>query len=112
MNEKHREAESLAARAAIVRGKGRIADALELYGRAADAECEALLSVPSDKSRTLSVLSLSAVSLLYKAERFDEAERRALQLLGSETLEDWAERQLRELLQVISDTKGELGGPK
>ena len=105
LNEKHREAEALAAEAALVRSKGLIDKALELYSRAADAEWAALSAIPSGKSRTRSVLSLSAASLLYKAERLDEAERCAFQLLGSASLEDWADRQLRELLQVISDEK-------
>lgn len=101
----HREAESLASKAALERRSGRIDEALVLYGRAADAECAALEALSSDKSRTHSVLSLSAASLLYKAERFDESERLIFKSLAEATLEEWADKQLRELLQVVSDER-------
>lgn len=105
LNDRHREAETLAAEAERLRTLGQADEALRHCGLAADAEEAALASVPADKLRTRSVLSLSVASLLYKAQRFDEAERRIFFMLGSRTLEQWAEGQLRELLQVVCDER-------
>ncbi|MGD0283427.1 MAG: hypothetical protein ABSB95_13815 [Dissulfurispiraceae bacterium] len=105
LNDKHREAEDLSAAAAIARAQGRREEAVELYSRAAKAEEAALSEVSRDKARTRSILSLSLASFLYKAELLDAAEIKIFQLLGDGSLEEWADRQLRELLQVVSDEK-------
>ncbi len=105
LDKKHREAEALSAAAANAHARGRSKEALELYARAARAEESALSQVPTEKSHTRSILSLSIVSLLYKAQLLDAAETRIFQLLGSGDLEEWTNRQLRELLQVVSDER-------
>lgn len=104
-NNYHREAEHLSAEASKARVDGRSREAIDLYSRAAEAEEAALSAIGEDKTRTRSILSLSVASLLYKAERLEEAELRIFQLLGSRSLEPWADRQLRDLLQVVSDER-------
>lgn len=102
-NNSHREAEALAAEAAGALAEGRSQEGVDLYLRAALLEETALSQVPETKVRTRSILSVSVASLLYKAGLFQKAERRIYQMLGSTSLEEWAERQLRELLQVVLD---------
>lgn len=104
-NDKHREAEALSAAAANARAEEQLEEALKLYARAASAEEAALSEVPEEKVRTRSVLSVSVASLLYKAHMLDEAEVRIFRVLGLGSLEEWADRQLRELLQVVSDER-------
>jgi hypothetical protein len=103
LDEKHRGAEVLSAAAADALAAGRSKEALELYAHAARAEDAALSEVAPNKTRTRSILALSVVSLLYKAQLLAAAEIRAFQLLGAGGLEEWANRKLGELLQVISD---------
>lgn len=105
-NDQHREAERLAVQASKARDEGRTGEALNLYTSAASLEDAALWEVPVDKIRTRSVLSLSVASLLYKAHKLDEAEIRIFRFLSSEPpLEKWADKQLRLLLQVVSDER-------
>ncbi len=102
---KHREAEKLAAQAAAAVSEGNQQKAIDLYARAAELEEQALQSVPEDKPRTLSILSVSLAALLYKAQLFDRAEITIFRLLGSESLQAWANSQLRDLLSVVADER-------
>src|SRR5688572_12991850 len=105
-NDQHREAERLSVQASKARDEGRTGEALDLYTSAAALEDAALWEVPVDKIRTRSVLSLSVASLLYKANKLDEAEIRIFRFLSSEPpIEKWADKQLRLLLQVVSDER-------
>ena len=73
--------------------------------RSALRDTTALASVPSGKTRTRSVLSVSVAFLLYKGAQIDEAERAIFRYLASEDLDTWAESQLRELLHVVADER-------
>lgn len=99
----HRNSEELAAKATAHVAHGEISRAQELYSEAADWEKRALASIAPNQDRTRNVLSVSLVSLLYKAGRLAEAERTIFQLLGTGELKPWADHQLRELLEVVSD---------
>lgn len=101
--ESHRRAEALAADAAEAMEEGLRPLAWELYSEAADLEREAFQETPAEKQRTRSILAVSYVSLLYKARRYGEAELEIFSLLASQVLLPWAQLQLRELLEVVSD---------
>lgn len=105
MNEAHRLAERLAAEAKTAAFGGESALATRLFGEAADAEMNALAEVPLGQQRTRSVLAVSAASLLYKAQRYDEAEIAIFRLLGAQDLNDWATSELRTLLEVVEDER-------
>jgi hypothetical protein len=103
--ESHRQAEALAAEAAAALAHGRKSAASELYSKAATFERAALEETPVDKNRTRSILAVSVVSLLYKARRYEDAELEIFAHLASRRLLPWAELQLRELLEVVTDER-------
>jgi len=105
LSDKHREVEALSVYAAEATSQGRVKEAIEIYGKAAKLEEQALEEIPPDKTRTRSVLSVSVASLLYKAQMLDDAENAIFSSLASRNLEPWAETQLRELLSVVSDER-------
>lgn len=105
MGEKHQSAQSLSTEAAAVLAEGREDDAIELFAKAALLEKEAFGEISSGKKRTRSVLAVSFVSLFYKARQYDNAELEIFRLLGSKELLQWANDQLRELLEVIVDER-------
>ena len=98
----HQTSEAAASEAHAARRRGDEALATSLFADAAKAELLALkhLSV-SEKPRTFGVTAVSAASLLYKAERQQEAEQLAHSMLGQAGLPDFATDQLREILQSI-----------
>jgi hypothetical protein len=105
LNEKHKESVELASAGANALAEGKSKEAFHFYARAAQLEEEALKAIPSDKTRTRSILSVSLAALLYKSQQFEKAEITIFRMLGTETLQEWANRQLRELLQVVSDER-------
>ena len=105
MNEQHTIAQDLSTRAAILIAQGRTEDAQRLFVEAANHEAAALASIPSDRTRSRSVLSVSVASLLYKGVKLDDAERAIFGYLASGDLDAWAETQLRELLHVVADER-------
>ena len=105
MNNEHVTAQEISARAAALIAKGNTSEAKSLYAEAARYEAGALASVPSDKIRTRSVLSISVASLLYKGDLLDEAERAIFRYLAAGDLAPWAEAELRELLPVVTDER-------
>ena len=105
LNDKHHQAEELSAGAAKARIEGRFKEALDLYARAAGLEETALSEIPSDKVQTRSILTVSVASLLYKAQLLERAETAIFRFLGSQSLQSWANKQLRELLQVVTDER-------
>ncbi len=105
MNDQHTTAQELSARAATFLAEGRAQEAQHLFVEAAKHEAAALASVPSDKTRTRSVLSVSVASLLYKGALLDEAERAIFRYLAPGDLDAWADAQLRELLHVATDER-------
>lgn len=105
MHPAHRDAEALATQAAAALAEDRKDEALALYARAASSELEAFSCTPSDRTRTRNILAVSLVSLFYKARLYDDAERQIFGLLASREVAPWAESQLRELLEVVTDER-------
>ena len=101
----HRRAESLAAEAALALTENRKDEAVALYREAAAFEQAAFETTPNEKERTKSILAVSLTSLLYKARQYDEAERTIFRLLALQELTPWANEQLRELLEVVTDER-------
>ena len=99
--EYHTVSERLASEAQSALREGRQQEALDLYARAANAEELAVADLDTAKVRTLGVSSVSAVSLYYKAAKFDRAEEVAARWLGFDALPAFAREQLRNLLQSI-----------
>ncbi|MBI3329556.1 MAG: hypothetical protein HYZ81_22985, partial [Nitrospinae bacterium] len=105
MNDQHTTAQELSARAATFLAERHAQEAQHLFAEAAKHEAAALASVPSDKTRSRSVLSVSVASLLYKGARLDEAEKAIFGFLAPGDLDAWADTQLRELLHVVTDER-------
>ncbi len=79
--------------------------AVEYYRIAADAELLALESLDSRKVRTLGITIVSAASLYYKAQEYNQAKLLAHKWLATGNLPSFAVDQLEELLQVIHYTE-------
>jgi len=77
--------------------------AAELYHLAAEAEVAALNALGSDKTRTIGITAVSAVSLYFKAKEFAAARLVAEKWLSTQKLPPFAIYELKELLQVIHD---------
>jgi hypothetical protein len=75
--------------------------AVEFYRLAADEELEALKTLGHEKTRTLGITAVSAVSLYYKAKEFAIAKRTAHQYLALDFLPPFAIQELEELLQTL-----------
>ena len=99
--ENHAVSERLASEAQAVLREGRQREALDLYARAAEAEELAIADLDAAKVRTLGISSVSAVSLYYKAAKFERAEKVAGHWLVCDALPAFAKEQLRNLLQSI-----------
>jgi hypothetical protein len=97
----HRESEELAATAHEIRRTGDKAGAEVLFEQAARAEIRALTSLGSDKPRTLGITAVSAVALLCKAGKLEEAERLAHRASIMDGMPVSALNELRGLLQAI-----------
>jgi hypothetical protein len=82
----HAHALELLAAASELRSAGDQARALELLAAAAELERAAMDAVPPSRSRTRSILAVSAVSLMYRAGQLHEAETLAFSLLASGSL--------------------------
>ena len=103
MDQQHEISESLASQAQSALNEGRRKEALDLYSRAAHAEENALEDLDKSKSRTLGISAVSAVSLYYKAAKYERAREVALRWLKFDSLPAFAEEQLQCLLQVLSE---------
>jgi hypothetical protein len=101
----HDTAQALASQAAVAARAGERSEALKLYSEAADLERRAFEEIPREKGRTRSILAVSFASMLYKAQRYSEAETALFRLLGESDITDAARVQLRELLEVVWDEK-------
>ncbi len=102
-NRLHQEAQALSAEAALLLSQGDLLAARALFSRAADQELAALASLPEGRTRTRGIVAVSAASLLYKARRLQEAERTCFRFLGQENLPPFAEIQIREVIDAVSD---------
>lgn len=99
----HRRAEELSSQASAAASEGLDAEASELYRQAADYEERALRQVSADQTRTRAVLSVSYVSMLYKAGLLDLAGRTCHRMLAEPDGSPWLVGELRALLDVIED---------
>jgi hypothetical protein len=97
----HTQSERLAAEAELAVRQGAVAQAVDLYRLAAEAEARALVTLDPTKTRTLGITAVSAVALWYKAHDYPQAERLAHTWLASDMFPPFAIEQLRELLQMI-----------
>lgn len=97
----HRESEHLAYEAEIAAHRGNIAQAREIYLKAAQSEEKALAELESDKPRTYGITAVSAASLYFKAAEWQTARNLAHLYLGSGRLPKFAYFQLEELLDTI-----------
>jgi hypothetical protein len=80
---------------------GDFANARILYGQAGEAEEEALRQLDSSKVRTLGVSAVSNVALYFKAGRLEEAEYASYRFLSMGLVPEFAQEQLRGLLQSV-----------
>jgi hypothetical protein len=102
----HSSSERLAIEAAAARQAGNYQRAEELYRQASAEETQAFTALSADKQRTRGVTAVSAVALSYQGRQYATAERLAYQYLGQGQLPSFAERQLREFLQIIWGARG------
>ncbi len=102
--EDHLQSERMASEAEALLRAGATDAARDLYFQAARQEVDALNIVPPGQPRTQGILSVSAVSLFFKADALEEAEAHAYSLLNRQ-LPAFARDQLRELLQVVWEEK-------
>ena len=105
MNEHHRASETLAAEASALLVAGNRPESIEKYRQAGELEVQAFQETSPKSQRTRSVLAVSLVSLFYKAGEYDRAEHEIFALLASRELNCWAQKQLRELLEVVADER-------
>jgi hypothetical protein len=99
--EHHSQSAELASQAQVLKWQGELDAAKQYYAMAAKAESEALNAIAPEKSRTLGITAVSAVSLWYKAEAFLPAKQLAYQCLANQTLPEFAVIQLEEILKEI-----------
>ena len=97
----HKESEQLAYEAEIAAHRGNIAQAREIYLKAAQAEEKALDELESDKPRTYGITAVSAASLYFMAAEWQVARNLAYRYLGSGRLPKFAYFQMEELLDTI-----------
>lgn len=97
----HSRSEQLAARAELEMARGFVTDARKLYFEAAVAEEEALRFLDASKPQTFGITAVSAGSLYSKANEYQRSEAVAFSALASSYLPEFAQIQLRTLLQEI-----------
>lgn len=105
--ELHQESERLAGQAQVC-SKSDPERAVELYGKAAEAEERALGAIAPGKPRTLGVTAVSAAALWYKAGELARARRVAEEFLSHPDLPRFAFSELREILADI-ESESSLG---
>ena len=101
-NQHHSRSESLAAEAEMARRAGDTDRARDLYLQAAAEESAAYGHLSTEKIRSRGITAVSAVSLFFKGQDYEAAERLARDYLG-ERLPAFAESQLGDLLGRISE---------
>jgi hypothetical protein len=99
--EHHRQSESFANQAEVLKRQGETEAALRHYGMAADAEVLALDALELDEQRTIGITAVSAAALLFKAQQFAQAKLLAYRWLASQRLPGFAVVQLEDILREI-----------
>lgn len=100
-NTNHSISEKFAEEAQTATRAGDLHRADTLYRDAAQKESEALGALSAGKLRTRGITAVSAVSLWYKGRDYTSAERFAYRCLADEALPAFAQKQIRNLLQMI-----------
>jgi superfamily II DNA or RNA helicase len=101
-NQHHSRSERLAAEAESATRAGDADRAKELYRQAAAEESAAFGYLSTEKIRSRGITAVSAVSLFYKGQDYEAAERLARDYLG-QRLPAFAESQMSDLLGRISE---------
>lgn len=99
--EHHKKSEKFAAEAEIAVRQGQSERSTELYRLAADAETIAVENLTPEKTRTLGISVVSAVSLWYKAQDYLKAQQLAYRWLSASELPTFAVEELQLLLQTM-----------
>lgn len=97
----HSASEKLVAEAELAFRSDSRERAQQLYDLASSEEIKALDALPLNKARTRGITAVNAVALSYKAKKYASAERLAHRYLSESGLPQFAEVQLRNLLQAI-----------
>jgi hypothetical protein len=100
-NEHHSASERLAIDAELACREGDLLRAQRLYGQAAQEEAAAFDALAEDKPRTRGITAVSAVALSYKSSDYASAQQMAYRFLASKGLPQFADLQLRDLLQML-----------
>lgn len=101
--EHHKESEQQAGNAEYHARMGENSNAMSSYRLAADAEERALDDLDKSKRRTYGITAVSAVALRFKARDYPAAQNLAHAHLGTGELPEFAQVQLRELLETMWD---------
>ncbi len=99
--EHHARSEAYAGQAEQLDKQHQINRAIQFYRLAAEAEINALETLDPSKTRTLGITAVSAASLYYKAQDFEQAKHVARKWLASQSLPPFAVDQLNDLWQMI-----------
>ena len=99
INPEHEQAQKLSSQAALLLQRANMAEARRLFSRAARMEKQALGKIPSEKTRTRGILSVSFAALLIKAEDYRGARKELPELLREATLPPSSRRQIEDLLE-------------
>ncbi len=107
LNKNHINAQKLASQASMLLSSGNKKEARKLYAEASVFERKAFYEIPESKVRTRGILAISFVSMLYKAERYDEAEHEISTLLSQNyLLPNTAQKQLHEIFEAVRNKQG------
>lgn len=99
----HERAQKLSSDAQLKHAAGQRAASRALFAQAADLEVEAFSVVERTRVRTRSITAVSAAALLFKAKRLNDAERFLFKALADDDILSPQRKQLRELLESVSD---------
>lgn len=97
----HRASEVAAMEAEQNFRSGQASVAAALYAQAAELEQQALTTLDPAKARTRGITAISAVSLWFKAARYEQAEQLAYAMLADASIAAFARADLRNLVQAI-----------
>lgn len=101
----HSESENYANLADFASKNGDIGEAELNFKQAAELEEKALSFVDISKKRTLGITAVSAAALYYKGKDFKKSEQMAHSWLSKSVLPEFAESQLKAILQTIWNEK-------
>ena len=100
-NRLHKEAQTLAGQAARSVRDGDVHISRLLYRRAGELERSAFELIPHDKPRTLGIIAISAVALLYKSASYQDARLLAISFLADGDLPEFCHEDIKEILKYV-----------